>query len=149
VRSVGQGILGVALIQTILAGIGLLVVGVPGAGFWALLVLILSIVQLPPLLILVPIIVYVFSTSSTITAVLFAIWGLIVGTSDTFLKPLLMGRGVDVPMLVIFIGAIGGFMRAGIIGLFVGAIVLVLGYKLFLAWISADAQPEQGSSQSE
>jgi predicted PurR-regulated permease PerM len=142
VRSVAQGIIGVALIQSILAGLGCLVVGVPGAGFWALLVLILSIVQLPALLILGPIIIYVFSAYSTVTAVIFAIWSFPVGISDAFLKPLLMGRGVDVPMLVIFIGAIGGFMASGIIGLFVGAIILVLGYKLFLAWLNPNTKTE-------
>ena len=149
VRSVAVGILGVALIQSILAGIGCLVVGVPGAGLWALLVLILAVVQLPTILVLGPIIVYVFSTSSTVAAVVFAIWSILVGISDAFLKPLLMGRGVDVPMLVIFIGAIGGFMSSGIIGLFVGAIVLALGYKLFLAWLNEDTQPERESSKSE
>ena len=138
VRSVALGILGVALIQTLLAGIGFLAVGVPGAGLWALLVLILAVIQLPTLLILGPIIVYVFSTSSPVIAVVFAIWSILVGISDAFLKPLLMGRGVDVPMLVIFIGAIGGFMRSGIIGLFVGAIIFALGYKLFLAWLNED-----------
>ena len=138
VRSVALGILGVALIQALLAGIGFLVVGVPGAGLWALLVLILAVVQIPTILILGPIIVYVFSASSTVIAVVFAIWSILVGISDTFLKPLLMGRGVDVPMLVVFIGAIGGFMRSGIIGLFVGAIVFALGYKLFLAWLHED-----------
>jgi predicted PurR-regulated permease PerM len=117
------------------------VVGVPGAGLWALLVLILAIVQLPTILVLGPIIVYVFSTSSTVTAVVFAVWSILVGISDTFLKPLLMGRGVDVPILVIFIGAIGGFMTSGIIGLFVGAIILALGYKLYLIWLDQDAQP--------
>ena len=136
VRSVTLGILGVALIQTLLASLGFLIVGVPGAGLWAMLVLILAVVQLPTILILGPIIVYVFSTSSTVTAVVFAIWSILVGISDAFLKPLLMGRGVDVPMLVIFIGAIGGFMTSGIIGLFVGAIILALGYKLFLAWLN-------------
>jgi predicted PurR-regulated permease PerM len=149
VRSVALGILGVALIQTLLAGIGFLAVGVPGAGLWALLVLILAVIQLPTLLILGPIIVYVFSTSSPVIAVVFAIWSILVGISDAFLKPLLMGRGVDVPMLVIFIGAIGGFMRSGIIGLFVGAIILALGYKLFLAWLNEDTQPERESSKSE
>ena len=88
----------------------------------ALLVLILAVVQLPTILILGPIIVYVFSTSSTVTAVVFAIWSILVGISDAFLKPLLMGRGVDVPMLVIFIGAIGGLILHGLIGLFVGAV---------------------------
>jgi len=149
VRSVTLGILGVALIQSFLAGIGFLAVGVPGAGLWALLILILAVVQLPPILILGPIIVYVFSTSSTVIAVVFAIWGILVGISDAFLKPLLMGRGVDVPMLVIFIGAIGGFMASGIIGLFVGAIIFALGYKLFLAWLDEDTQPERESHQSE
>ena len=145
VRSVAQGVLGVALIQSILAGLGCLLVGVPGAGLWALLVLILAVVQLPTILILGPIIVYVFSTTSTIAAVLFAIWSILVGISDAFLKPLLMGRGVDVPMLVIFIGAIGGFMASGIIGLFVGAIILALGYKLIINWLEVDTPPEQES----
>jgi len=91
----------------------------------------------------------VFSTSSTVIAVVFAIWSVLVGISDAFLKPLLMGRGVDVPMLVIFIGAIGGFMTSGIIGLFVGAIIFALGYKLFLLWLDEDTQLKPESSESE
>jgi predicted PurR-regulated permease PerM len=149
VRSVTLGILGVAVIQTLAAGLGFLVVGVPGAGLWALLVLILAVVQLPTILILGPIIVYVFATASTVIAVMFAIWSLLVGMSDAFLKPLLMGRGVDVPMLVIFIGAIGGFIASGIIGLFVGAIILALGYKLFLLWLNEDTQPEAEPDQAD
>ncbi len=149
VRSVALGILGIALIQTLLASLGFLIVGVPGAGLWALLILILAVVQLPTLLILGPIIVYVFSTSSTVIAVVFAIWCILVGISDTFLKPLLLGRGVDVPMLIIFIGAIGGFMTSGIIGLFVGAIIFSLGYKLFLEWLDEDTHPEREPQKSE
>jgi len=149
VRSVTLGILGVAIIQTILASLGFIVVGVPGAGLWALFVLILAIVQLPTILILGPIMVYVFATSSMTVAVLFAIWSILVGISDAFLKPLLMGRGVDVPMLVVFIGAIGGFMTSGIIGLFVGAIILALGYKLFQLWLEEDKQPGKESVNSE
>ena len=80
---------------------------------------------------------------------MFAIWSLLVGMSDAFLKPLLMGRGVDVPMLVIFIGAIGGFIASGIIGLFVGAIILALAYKLFLLWLNEETQPEAEPSKSE
>jgi len=145
VRSVTQGILGVALIQSILSGLGCLAAGVPGAGFWALLVLLLAVVQLPSLLVLGPIIIYVFSTANTVTAILFMIWSVLVGLSDNFLKPILLGRGVQVPMVVIFVGAIGGFITSGLIGLFVGATILTLGYKLFLAWLqqgdemSADA----------
>jgi predicted PurR-regulated permease PerM len=149
VRSVTLGILGVALIQTLLASLGFLLVGVPGAGLWALLVLILAVVQLPTILVLGPIIIYVFSTSGTVIAVVFAIWSILVGISDAFLKPLLMGRGVDVPMLVIFIGAIGGFMTSGIIGLFVGAIIFSIGYKLFLIWLNMDIQPEGEPSKPE
>jgi predicted PurR-regulated permease PerM len=89
-----------------------------------------------------PVIIYVFSTSNMITAILFAIWGILVSGSDTFLKPIFLGRGVDVPMLIIFIGAIGGFIMSGIIGLFVGAIVFSIGYKLFLAWLNEDTQSE-------
>ena len=105
------------------------------------MVLLLAVVQLPPILIMGPIIVYVFYTTSTVPAVIFAIWSILVSMSDSFLKPVLMGRGVDVPMLVIFIGAIGGFMLSGIIGLFTGAIILTLGYKLFLAWLNEETPP--------
>jgi len=140
-RSVVKGIIGVAVIQSLLAGVGCLVAGVPGAGLWALLVLFLAVAQLPTLLVLGPIIIYVFSTASTVTAVLFMIWSILVGLSDNFLKPILLGRGVQVPMIIVFIGAIGGFISSGIIGLFVGAIVFVVGYQLFLAWLHQKAAP--------
>jgi predicted PurR-regulated permease PerM len=135
VESVTLGILGVALIQGVLAGIGLLAAGVPAAGLWALLVLLMAVIQLPTVLLLGPIVVYVFATSSTMIAVLFAIWSLTVAFSDNLLKPLLLGRGVNVPMLVIFMGAIGGFILEGILGLFAGAVVLSVGFTLFKAWL--------------
>ena len=140
IRSVAQGVLGVALIQAILGGIGMMLIGVPYAGIWALLILLLAIIQLPPLLILGPVIVYVFSVESTMPAVIFMIWSLIVSASDAFLKPLFLGRGMDIPMLVILLGAIGGMMLSGIIGLFVGAVVLAVGYTLFVAWLDQDSQ---------
>jgi len=87
------------------------------------------------------VVIYVFSTASTIPAVLFLIWSIFTGTLDNVLKPIMLGRGVEVPMAVIFIGAIGGFISSGIIGLFVGAVVLVLGYKLFLAWLQETPTP--------
>jgi predicted PurR-regulated permease PerM len=140
VRSVAQGVLGVALIQTLLAAVGLLAVDVPGAGLWALIVLMLAIIQLPPLLVLGPIIVYVFYTSSTTVAIIFMIWSIFAGSSDAILKPLLLGRGVEVPMLIILIGAIGGMIHSGIIGLFIGAVILALGYELFKAWLKEGLQ---------
>jgi len=135
VRSVTQGVLGVAFIQALLAGVAMLVMGVPGAGLWALLVLLLAVMQLPPILVLGPVMVYVFSVADTVPAVVFMIWGILVSASDAFLKPLLLGRGLDIPMPVILIGALGGMMTAGIIGLFIGAVVLALVYRLFLAWL--------------
>lgn len=140
VRSVTTGVLGIAFIQAVLAGIGMMVAGVPGAGIWTLLILILGIAQLPPLLVLIPVIVYVFSMESTTVAVVFMIWSLLVAFSDIVLKPLLLGRGVEAPMLVILLGAIGGMLMSGIIGLFVGAVVLALGYTLLVAWLKSGEQ---------
>jgi predicted PurR-regulated permease PerM len=140
IRSVAQGVLGIALIQAILAAIGLFVMGVPYAGIWTLLILLLAIIQVPTILVLGPIMVYVFSVAATVPAVLFMIWSLLVGFSDNILKPLLLGRGIDIPMLVILLGAIGGMILSGIIGLFVGAVVLAVGYRLFTAWLQQDVQ---------
>jgi predicted PurR-regulated permease PerM len=136
VRSVAQGVVGVAIIQAIFASIGLVVAGVPAAGLWTLLVVMLAIVQLSPLIILGPIIVYVFSVMDPFGATVFAIYSIIVSGCDTFLRPMLLGRGLDVPMLVILLGAIGGMILAGIVGLFAGAVILVLGYELVEFWLN-------------
>jgi predicted PurR-regulated permease PerM len=138
VRSVAQGILGVALIQSFLAGLGFLVVGIPGAGLWALLGLFFCVVQIGLLPVTLPAVIYVFATAEPVTAVVFTIWTLAVSLIDNVLKPLLLGRGVRVPTVVIFLGSIGGFLTEGIIGLFVGAVVLVLGYRLFQAWLEPE-----------
>lgn len=134
IRSVAMGVVGVALIQSFLAGIGFVAVGIPAAGVLALVVLLLAIVQLPTLLVMLPAAIYVFTTTNTTGAIIFAIWAAFVGVSDNILKPLLLGRGVSVPMLVILIGAIGGMVALGILGLFIGAVVLALGQQLYVAW---------------
>ena len=139
VQSVVQGILGVALIQAVLAGIGLSIAGIPGAGLFALLVLVAAVVQLPVALVLIPAIVIAFSSMSAVGAGVLTAWCLFIGLLDNVLKPMLFGRGVDVPMIVIFLGAIGGMLSMGIIGLFLGAVVLALGYELFRAWLTEDA----------
>jgi predicted PurR-regulated permease PerM len=141
IRSVAVGVVGVGLIQAVLAGIGFVAVGVPAAGVWALLVLILAVAQLPAILVMLPIAIYVFTTSSTTVAIVFAIWALIVGLSDNVLKPLLLGRGVKVPMIVILIGSLGGMISMGILGLFIGAVVLAVGHQICVAWASEDAVP--------
>lgn len=139
IRSVARGVLGVAVIQALLAGLGFIFAGVPGAGIWALLCLILAVVQLGVGIIIIPAIIYVFATGDSLTAVIFLIWGTLIMVLDNVLKPLLLGRGVSVPMVVIFLGAIGGMLLSGIVGLFVGAIVLALGYKLFQAWLDMES----------
>jgi predicted PurR-regulated permease PerM len=147
IRSVAAGVIGVAAVQSALAAAGLFVAHVPAAALLSGLVLILAVAQLPPLIILGPAIVYVIATSdSTAIKVLFAIWSVLVSFSDMALKPMFLGRGMKIPMPVILIGAIGGMMRAGIIGLFVGAVVMAVGYTIFTAWMEqADDQNPQGS----
>jgi predicted PurR-regulated permease PerM len=148
VRSVARGILGVALIQSLLAGLGFLAVGIPAAGLLALVCLLLAVVQIGPAVVLIGTVIYVFSTADTFTAVIFLIWSIFVGVIDNVLKPVLLGRGVKVPMVVIFVGAIGGFLASGIIGLFVGSVVLALSFTLFKAWLVEPPQPGEEQSLS-
>jgi predicted PurR-regulated permease PerM len=143
IRSVTNGILGVAVIQTVLAGRGVLIGGLPGAGLWTLIFLFAAVLQAGAI-ILVPAVIYMFAIAGTTKAVLFLVWCIFVALIDNVLKPLLLGRGAAVPIAVVFLGAIGGFIAMGIIGLFVGAIVLSVGYKLFLAWLEGPAAVEQG-----
>ena len=137
IRSVAVGVIGIAFIQALLGGLGMMFAGVPAAGLLAIVILFLAIAQLPPILVLGPVAFYVFSAESTTVAVVFLIWSILVSSSDMVLKPLLLGRGVDVPMLVILLGAIGGMITSGIVGLFIGAVVLALGYKLFGVWLQS------------
>ena len=143
IRSVAKGVLGVAVIQALLSAIGLVAIGVPAPGIWAGIILLLAIMQLPPLLILGPIAVWVFSVADATPATIFAIYAFIVSISDSFLKPMFLGRGMDIPMLVILIGAIGGAFTSGIVGLFIGAVVLAVGYKLLIAWMVNEEDEEQ------
>ena len=140
VRSVANGILGVALIQSLLAGVGFIAVGVPAAGLWALLCLILSIAQVGIGLIVIPMIIYLFYTADTFTAVAFLAWNVPISLIDHILNPILLGRGVKTPMAIIFMGAIGGLLSAGVIGLFIGAVTLALGYELFLLWLNIEPE---------
>jgi predicted PurR-regulated permease PerM len=147
VQSVAKGVLGIALVQAVLSWIGMKVTGVPVPGVWALLVLIVAVAQLPSLLILGPVTVYLFMTASTPTAVGFLVWAIFVGLIDNVVKPLVLGRGSRVPTLVIVVGAIGGMISSGIIGLFVGAVVLAVGYELFVAWVGAkEAKAEEATA---
>lgn len=150
IRSVAKGVLGVAIIQALLSAIGLVIMDVPAAGVWTLLVLVLAIIQLPPILVMGPIAIWVFSVADTTPATIFFVYAMIVSGSDAFLKPLFLGRGMDIPMLVILLGAIGGAMAMGIVGLFVGAIILAVGYQLLTAWMRIEkAQDDAGEATAE
>jgi predicted PurR-regulated permease PerM len=136
VGNVVKGVLGVAFIQAFIVGIGFLLAGVPFAGLWTLLVLMLAILQIPPTLVVIPVIIYLFSALSTWPAILWSVYLFLGGMSDNVLKPILLGKGAPVPMLVIFLGVIGGFMLSGFIGLFTGAIVVSIAYKMLVSWMN-------------
>jgi predicted PurR-regulated permease PerM len=145
VRGVAVGVVGVAVIQSLLLAIGFFAIGLPAAGLWTFALLLLCIVQVPAVLVTLPIIVYVFATEATQPAIIFLVWTLIAGLSDNVLKPLMLGRGLEVPMPVILIGVIGGMITDGLLGLFVGPVILAVGYVLLIEWMMrrrADSGPQ-------
>jgi len=135
IMNVTQGIVGVAVLQAVLSGTGMLLADVPGAGIWTLLILILATIQLPPMLILLPVAIYLFYVSSLFVAISFLVLSIAISIIDAPIRAFLMSRDSRIPMLVIMIGAIGGMLAFGIIGLFVGAVVLAVGYELFNSWL--------------
>ncbi len=142
IRAVALGVIGIAFIQAIIVGLALLLAGVPFAGALAGVVLVLGIAQIPALLVTLPAIgwLWVTGTHDTVMAVVFTITLLVAGSVDNVLKPLMLGRGVDAPMAVILLGALGGMATGGILGMFVGAVLLALGYQIFMTWV--DENPE-------
>ncbi len=146
IQSVVNGIVGIALIQSLLAGLGFILSGIPGAGLFALLVLVAAIIQFPVIVVMILPIALAFSTLETGPASFLTAWCIFVSLIDNFLKPLLLGRGVQVPMVVIFLGAIGGMLSMGIVGLFMGAVVLALGYELFMAWLGPATDASEGEA---
>jgi predicted PurR-regulated permease PerM len=138
VGNVVKGIIGVALILALIHGILFMLAGVPYAGIWTLLAFVLAVLQIPLFFITVPVIIYMFATKELMPAIMWTVLIFVAGLSDNVLKPILLGKGAPVPMLVIFIGVIGGFIFSGFIGLFTGAIVMSIGYKLFVGWINSN-----------
>ena len=135
IRNVAKGVLGVALLQSLLVGGGLAVAGVPGAGLLGLCCLFLAVIQVGILPVSIGVIIYAFTSMTFLPAILLTIWMVVVGLMDNVLKPLVMGKGSAVPMLIVFLGSVGGFILSGFIGLFTGSIVLSLGYTLFHSWL--------------
>jgi predicted PurR-regulated permease PerM len=137
---VAQGIIGIAFVQAILVGLALLVAHVPWAGVLAVITLVLSVAQVPALIVILPAIGYIWSSGnySTGAAIAYTILLLLSGMADNVLKPLMLGRGVDAPMPVILLGALGGMATGGILGMFVGATLLALGYQIFMSWVATN-----------
>ena len=149
IRTVALGVIGIAAIQAILVGLSLMAAGVPAAGVLSIIVLVLAIAQIPAVLITIPAIIYIWANGehSTGSAVFYTIVLLVAGLADNFLKPIFLGRGVDAPMPVILIGALGGMASGGIIGMFVGAVALTLGYEIFMAWVWGDTEPAEPEAE--
>jgi predicted PurR-regulated permease PerM len=149
IRTVAQGVIGMAFIQAIIVGLALLVAGIPWAGALAVIALVLGIAQVPALIVTLPAIVYIWSSGDygNAAAVAYTAVLLLSGMADNVLKPLMLGRGVDAPMPVILLGALGGMATAGILGMFVGATLLTLGYQIFMGWVAAN--PNTGQAQAE
>jgi len=149
IRSVALGVIGIAFIQAILVGLCLLVAGVPLAGVLAVVVLVLGIAQVPALLVTLPVIAYLWMSGGygTIEATIFSVLLFVAGMADNVLKPLLLGRGVDAPMPVVLLGALGGMAAGGILGLFVGSVLLTLGYQIFMGWVAANPEPKPLASE--
>jgi len=137
VKSVANGVIGVAFVQALLCGIGFFVLGIPGAGILSLLAMVLGVLQVPVLIVTLPAIFYAFSAKTTAVAIIFTVWFVISGLSDAALKPLMIGHGLEVPMPVILLGVIGGVMAYGLVGLFIGAVLLAVGYVLFREWLGS------------
>jgi predicted PurR-regulated permease PerM len=138
IRAVSQGVIGVAIIQALLAGIGFKLAGIPSAGLLAFVVLLLSIVQIGGTIVILPVIIWIWTDKDFATALLLTVFLVIVAVLDNILKPLVMGRGLTTPALVILIGVIGGTLAHGIIGLFIGPIILSVAWELTVAWIRTD-----------
>ncbi len=150
IRSVSMGVIGVAFVQAILFGIGLVVADIPGSGLIAIVVLLLGIAQIPAPVVGIPVIVYIWYTGdSTVMNMSFTVYFLLAGLSDNVLKPLLLGRGVDAPMPVVLLGALGGAISAGLLGLFIGAVFLSLAYVIFMNWVDTGMKANQHKDNSQ
>ncbi|HEY6816968.1 MAG TPA: AI-2E family transporter [Croceibacterium sp.] len=142
IRAVAQGVIGIAFIQALLVGVAFIAMGIPGAGLLTLAVLLLGIAQLPAAILTIPVIIVVLSSQGVTTAtMIFAAYTFVAGLADNVLKPIMLGRGVDVPMPVILIGALGGMVTGGVIGLFIGPVVLAIGYELYWQWVREGTGP--------
>jgi len=141
IRAVALGVVVTALVQTVLAGLGLFVTGVPFAGFLTAVILLLCIAQIGPFIVLVPAIIWLYWSGDTVWGTVLLVWSIAVGPLDNILRPILIRKGADLPLLLIFAGVIGGLVAFGIVGLFVGPVVLAVSYMLLNEWMGERDAP--------
>lgn len=151
IRAVALGVIGVAAIQALVVGIIMLIADIPLTGLLALLVLLLAIVQIPVLLITLPVIVYVWLSGDygNVSATIYSVLLFLSGMLDNILKPLMLGRGVNAPMPVILLGALGGMASNGIMGMFIGAVLLALGYQIFMHWVENNPHEQKALTNDQ
>lgn len=138
VRSVFLGVVGTALIQALLVALGLAVAGVPGAVVLGFVAFVAAVAQLPTLLVWAPAVIWLWLGDATVAATGLALWGLlVVNTVDNVLRPLIISSGAKLPLVLIFIGVIGGLLQFGFLGLFIGPVLLGLGHTMFIKWLDA------------
>jgi predicted PurR-regulated permease PerM len=147
IRGVALGIVLTALIQSLLAGSGFAVAGVPAAVLLAAVIFIFALAQLPPFLVMAPAVIWLYWKGDPVWGTVLLVWTIVVNMMDNVLRPLLIRKGVDLPLLMIFTGVIGGLIAFGIVGLFIGPVVLAVVYRLIEAWVAGgegEPAPESG-----
>jgi len=144
IRGVALGVVVTALVQSILGGIGLVIVGVPFAGVLTAIMFALCIAQLGPIIVLAGATVWAYSSLGAGWGTFMLVWALVIGTLDNFLRPMLIKRGADLPLMLIFAGVIGGLIAFGVVGIFVGPVVLAVAYTLLDNWVAADSRGNEG-----
>ena len=151
VRGVALGVVVTALVQAALTGIGLAIAGIPFAALLTVVAFIFCIAQIGPILVLLPAIVWLFTQGETGWGIFLIVWSVPVTTLDNFLRPVLIRMGADLPLLLIFAGVLGGLMSFGLVGLFVGPVLLAVAHKLVVAWVGEEpvaAAPADGGSRT-
>jgi len=141
IRGVALGVVVTALVQSLLGGAGLAAAGVPFAGVLAMAMLMLCLAQIGPLVVLVPAVIWMYWSGDNVWGTLLLIWSVFVGTLDNFLRPFLIKKGADLPLLLIFAGVIGGLVSFGLLGIFVGPVVLAVTYRLLESWVNEAGDP--------
>lgn len=151
IRAVAQGVIGIACIQALAVGVVLIIIGLPWTGLISIIVLVLGIAQIPAGIITLPIIAYLWISGDyeTIKAIFYTVMLFVASMADNVLKPIMLGRGTDAPMPVILLGALGGMATGGLLGMFIGAIILSLGYQIFMGWVADADTPEQTKTEAK